>query len=61
VAVAGSNWPRFEVNPNDGGPIDAGQPTIARPAILTGPATPSALVLPVVPPPRRPGGRVSLQ
>ena len=45
--IAGSNWPRFEVNANDGGDLNHGTPTIARPRILTGPDHPSALLLPV--------------
>ncbi len=59
VAVAGSNWPRFEVNPNDGGDLRTGTPIVARPALLFGEEHPSAIELPVVPSPRRPGGRVS--
>lgn len=53
ISVSGSNAPRFEVNPNHGGAFDSGAPTVvARPELLFGPATPSALVLPVVEPPR---------
>jgi putative CocE/NonD family hydrolase len=49
VAVAGSNWPRFEINPNDGADIESGTPTVARPKLLFGPDFPSALELPVSP------------
>jgi putative CocE/NonD family hydrolase len=57
VDVAGSNWPRFEVNPNDGGDLDGGSPTLARPQLLFGGEHPSALVLPHARFPRRPDGR----
>ncbi len=57
VDIAGSNWPRFEVNPNDGfsfdGPPEDG--VVARPKILTGVTHPSSLDLPVLPPMRSPG------
>ncbi|TAM48680.1 MAG: CocE/NonD family hydrolase [Acidobacteria bacterium] len=49
IDVAGSNAPRFEVNPNDGGDLNhpsAG--TVARPVLLLGPAAPSRLELPVL-------------
>ena len=36
VAVAGSNWPRFEINPNDGGDLRTGTPIVARPELLFG-------------------------
>ncbi len=48
VDVAGSNAPRFEVNPNDGGDLnvpDAG--VVAHPAVLVGGDHPSRLDLPV--------------
>jgi uncharacterized protein len=48
IDVAGSNAPRFEVNPNDGGSFDAPLPRIARPALLLGGHHPSRLDLPVV-------------
>jgi len=57
VAVAGSNWPRFEVNPNDGGDPRTGTPIPARPVVLTGGEHASVLELPVVPSPRQGGGR----
>jgi uncharacterized protein len=49
IDVAGSNAPRFEVNPNDG--KDLNQTTagrIARPVLLLGPDHPSSLELPVL-------------
>jgi predicted acyl esterase len=57
VAIAGSNWPRFEVNPNDGGDLRTGTPMVVHPILLFGDQNPSALHLPVVPPPRKPLGR----
>ena len=48
IDVSGSNSPRFEVNPNNGGPFDGGRPGIvARPELLFGPEYPSRLELPV--------------
>jgi hypothetical protein len=59
VAIAGSNSPRFEVNPCDGGDLNAGTPTVAHPEILFGVDFPSAILLPCVNvAPRHPGGRV---
>jgi predicted acyl esterase len=58
IAIAGSNWPRFEVNPNDGGDLNTGTPVVAHPELLLGPEHPSALVLPVQPGPRGGGRRV---
>ena len=49
IDVSGSNAPRFEVNPNDGGDLNhpsAG--TVARPVLLVGPSAPSRLELPVL-------------
>ncbi|NOZ93395.1 MAG: CocE/NonD family hydrolase [Acidobacteria bacterium] len=62
VDIAGSNWPRFEVNPNDGGSLDEppGSGVVAHPRILVGPVHPSSLDLPVLPTsrsPRRPAAR----
>ncbi len=57
VAVAGSNWPRFERNPNDGGDLRTGTPVVVHPMVLFGDRYPSALHLPVVPTPRRPSAR----
>jgi putative CocE/NonD family hydrolase len=49
ISVSGSNWPRFEVNPNDGCDLNLGTPgRVARPQLLFGPDTPSRLELPVV-------------
>ncbi|MGD1148739.1 MAG: CocE/NonD family hydrolase [Thermoanaerobaculaceae bacterium] len=48
VDVSGSNAPRFEVNPNDGGDLNnpsAGE--VAHPVLLLGPDHPSRLELPV--------------
>jgi predicted acyl esterase len=53
VAVAGSNWPRFDVNPNHGGDLNGNDPpVVARPQILFGPDHPSRILLPapLVPP-----------
>lgn len=58
LTVAGSNWPRFEVNPNDGGEIDTGTPIVAHPELRFGGDDPSVLLLPVLPSPRRGGDRV---
>jgi len=62
VDIAGSNWPRFEVNPNDGGSLDEPpeEGVVAHPRLLTGATHPSSLELPVRTPsvtPRRPTGR----
>ncbi|HHQ48875.1 MAG TPA: CocE/NonD family hydrolase, partial [Acidobacteria bacterium] len=56
VDIAGSNWPRFEVNLNDGGSFDRppSEGVVAHPRILTGGDTPSALDLPVLLPTRTP-------
>ena len=49
LVVSGSNAPRFEVNPNDGGSLDTSRPGIvARPHLLTGSSYPSRLLLPVL-------------
>jgi uncharacterized protein len=57
IDVAGSNYPRFEVNPNDGGDLnDPGPGVVAHPFVLFGPEYPSRLDLPspdVVRQPRR--------
>ena len=49
VDVAGTNSPRFEVNPNDGGNLSTSTPIVARPALLFGASYPTSLVLPEVP------------
>ncbi|HPS76959.1 MAG TPA: CocE/NonD family hydrolase [Thermoanaerobaculaceae bacterium] len=57
LSVSGSNWPRFEVNPNHGGDLNSpGAARVAHPTLLVGPAHPSRLELPVFRPsmfPRR--------
>jgi predicted acyl esterase len=57
VDVSGSNAPRFEVNPNDGGDLNAPGPgVVAHPLLLFGPGQASRLELPVLRPspfPRR--------
>lgn len=58
VDVAGSNWLRLDVNPNDGGDHQTGVPTVARPDLLFGTGHLSALVLPIVKAPRRVAGRL---
>jgi len=59
IAVSGTNWPRFEVNPNDGGDLNIpASPVVARPVLRFGPAHPSRLELPVLSPLRRPAGRL---
>ncbi len=57
--LAGSNWPRFEVNPNHGGDFGPAPGIVANPNILVGPEYPTALLLPVLHSTRRPGGRVT--
>lgn len=48
VLLAGSNFPRFEVNPNTGGDFgSADQGRVAAPDLLFGPSHPSCLELPV--------------
>jgi putative CocE/NonD family hydrolase len=49
ISISGSNWPRFEVNPNHGGNLNLTIPgRIARPTLLLGADYPSRLELPVV-------------
>jgi hypothetical protein len=61
ISVSGSNWPRFEVNPNDGLDLNLQTPgQVAHPRLLFGADYPSRLELPVLPMVRRVGGRVSL-
>lgn len=48
--VSSSNFPRFDVNPNTGEPMNANRRTrIAENTIYTDPAHPSQLILPVIP------------
>ena len=59
ISVSGSNWPRFEVNPNDGLDLNLQTPgQVARPQLLFGINHPSRLELPVLPMVRRAGGRL---
>ncbi len=49
IDVSGSNAPRFEVNPNDGGDLDnPGPGVVARPVVLLGGEHASRLELPVL-------------
>lgn len=49
VLISGSNWPRFEVNRNDGGDLNStGAGVVARPVVLVGSSFPSRLELPVL-------------
>ncbi len=55
VDIAGSNSPRFEVNPNTGGNLNAQTGSVvARPALLVGRSYPSRIDLPVLDVPRPP-------
>jgi len=47
VAIAGTNWERFEINSNDGGDLNNPNYIEAHPEILFGPQYPSALYLPI--------------
>jgi predicted acyl esterase len=59
ISVSGSNWPRFEVNPNDGLDLNLETPgQVAQPRLLFGVDHPSRLELPVLAMARRAGGRV---
>jgi len=59
ISVSGSNWPRFEVNPNDGGDLNLDTPgDVAQPRLLFGSDHPSRLELPVVQLVRRAGRRL---
>jgi hypothetical protein len=59
IAVSGSNWPRFEVNPNHGGDLNIpASPVVAHPVLRFGPDYPSRLELPVLTQLRRPAGRL---
>jgi predicted acyl esterase len=46
VAIAGTNWERFERNSNDGGDLNNPNYIVANPEILFGPQYPSAILLP---------------
>jgi hypothetical protein len=57
--VSGSNWPRFELNPNDGGDLNLPtSPVVAHPVLRFGAGYPSRLELPVLTQLRRPAGRL---
>jgi predicted acyl esterase len=59
ISVSGSNWPRFEVNPNDGGNLNLGTDgVVARPRLLFGGEYPSRVELPIPPQVRRPRARM---
>ena len=50
VEVSSSNYPRYDRNPNTGGDIPTERRTaVARQAVHHGPATPSRIILPVIP------------
>ncbi|MCU0292603.1 MAG: CocE/NonD family hydrolase [Thermoanaerobaculaceae bacterium] len=49
ISVSGSNWPRFEVNPNDGGNLNSPGPgRVAHAILLVGPAHPSRIEVPLL-------------
>jgi predicted acyl esterase len=59
LVVSGSNWPRFEVNPNNGLDLDLETtPQVARPRLLFGTDPASRLVLPVLAEPVRATSRI---
>jgi predicted acyl esterase len=59
ISVSGSNWPRFEVNPNDGADLNLEtEGVVARPRLLFGGEYPSRVELPVPPQMRRPRARM---
>jgi len=60
ISVSGTNAPRFEINPNNGGDLNGDDPPeSARPELLLGVEYPSRLVLPMMPSLlRRPSGRI---
>ena len=60
ISVSGSNFPRFEVNRNDGGDLNSPAPgVVARPAVLVGPAFASRIELPSTDLPRSPRRRLA--
>ena len=64
VAIAGTNWNRFELNSNDGGDLNDPNYVVAYPEILFGPDHPSSVELPIsidrfAPAPRRATGRLT--
>jgi putative CocE/NonD family hydrolase len=49
VDISSSNWPRFEVNPNTGGPLGVERRMrVAENAVYHDPARPSRVMLPVI-------------
>jgi hypothetical protein len=59
ISVSGSNWPRFEANPNDGADLNVGtEGRIARPRLLCGRGHASRIELPIPPRPRHVVARV---
>lgn len=59
ISVSGSNWPRFEVNPNNGADLNIeSTPVVARPQLLFGGDHPSRVELPVLPMLRHVGRRL---
>jgi uncharacterized protein len=50
IHISSSNFPRFDVNPNTGGPVGVQPPTprVARNTVYFDSTHPSAIVLPVV-------------
>ncbi len=62
VSVSGSNWPRFEVNPNNGSDLNLDlTPVVARPRLLFGHEHPSRIELPLLPMTRRASGQLQPQ
>jgi predicted acyl esterase len=50
VEVSSSNYPRYDRDPNTGGDITTQtSPMTARQSVHHGPATPSRIILPVIP------------
>ena len=50
VAVSSSNAPRFDVNPNNGGPLfNEDPPVVAQQTVYRDAQRPSAMILPVIP------------
>jgi predicted acyl esterase len=58
ISVSGSNWPRFEVNPNDGADLNLDtEGAVAQPRLLFGSGYPSRVELPMPQQVRRPRAR----
>jgi predicted acyl esterase len=59
ISVSGSNWPRFEVNPNDGADLNLEtEGAVAQPRLLFGSDYPSRVELPMPTQVRRPRARM---